>query len=42
MEKGGYIIYAVGHQHAGGVGTALYGQVTLLFSLLYDTYMQCF
>lgn len=30
MEKGGYLIYGVGHQHTGGVGSALYGQVIII------------
>ncbi|KAI9126821.1 hypothetical protein K1719_002417 [Acacia pycnantha] len=26
MPRGGYVIYGVAHQHAGGIGSALYGQ----------------
>ncbi|KAJ7957154.1 Stress up-regulated Nod 19 protein [Quillaja saponaria] len=26
IPYGGYVIYGVGHQHAGGIGTALYGE----------------
>ncbi|XP_019419129.1 PREDICTED: uncharacterized protein LOC109329772 [Lupinus angustifolius] len=26
MQKGGYVIYGVAHQHIGGVGSTLYGQ----------------
>jgi hypothetical protein len=29
MQSGGYVIYGVGHQHAGAIGSTLYGQVTL-------------
>lgn len=27
MQKGGYVIYGVAHQHSGGVGSSLYGKV---------------
>ena len=27
MPRGGDVVYAVGHQHAGGIGTSLHGQV---------------
>ena len=27
MKAGGYVIYGVAHQHAGGIGSTLYGQV---------------
>ncbi|KAK7246159.1 hypothetical protein RIF29_41019 [Crotalaria pallida] len=26
MERGGYVIYGVGHQHVGAIGSTLYGQ----------------
>ncbi|XP_072084825.1 uncharacterized protein [Arachis hypogaea] len=26
LEKGGYVVYAVAHQHSGGIGSTLYGQ----------------
>ncbi|MED6188556.1 hypothetical protein PIB30_087079 [Stylosanthes scabra] len=26
FQKGGYVIYAVAHQHAGGIGSTLYGE----------------
>jgi len=29
MQNGGYVIYGVGHLHAGSLGSTLYGQVTL-------------
>lgn len=36
MPIGAYVIYGVAHQHAGGVGSTLFGQVisTLNFQLL--------
>jgi hypothetical protein len=27
MQTGGYVIYGVAHQHSGGIGSTLYGQV---------------
>lgn len=27
MEKGGYVIYGVAHQHSGGIGLTVYGKV---------------
>lgn len=27
LPNGGYVIYAVAHQHTGGVGSTLYGEV---------------
>jgi hypothetical protein len=35
MPTGGYVIYAVAHQHAGGIGSTLYGQV--IFNLFMIT-----
>lgn len=32
MKSGGYLIYAVTHQHAGAIGSTLYGQVCNLNS----------
>jgi len=29
MQKGGYVIYGVAHQHSGGAGSTLYGKVIL-------------
>lgn len=29
MQQGGYVIYGVGHQHAGAIGSTLYAQVML-------------
>ncbi|MED6192867.1 hypothetical protein PIB30_013962 [Stylosanthes scabra] len=26
MQKGGYVVYGVAHQHSGGIGSTLYGQ----------------
>ena len=31
MPKGGYLIYGVAHQHSGGVGSSLYGEVFVVF-----------
>ncbi|KAK7399757.1 hypothetical protein VNO78_10946 [Psophocarpus tetragonolobus] len=31
MQRGGYVIYGVAHQHAGGTGSTLYGQRVFLF-----------
>ncbi|MCI31915.1 stress up-regulated Nod 19 protein, partial [Trifolium medium] len=28
---GGYVIYAVAHQHSGGIGATLYGQTIVKF-----------
>lgn len=30
IPRGGDIVYGVAHQHSGGIGAALYGQVLLL------------
>jgi len=27
FQTGGYVIYGVAHQHSGGIGSTLYGQV---------------
>jgi len=27
LQIGGYVIYGVAHQHSGGIGSTLYGQV---------------
>jgi hypothetical protein len=27
QQTGGYVIYGVAHQHSGGIGSTLYGQV---------------
>jgi len=29
VQKGGYVIYGVAHQHSGGTGSSLYGKVML-------------
>ena len=30
MQTGGYVIYGVGHQHAGAIASTLHGQVTYI------------
>lgn len=27
MQTGGYVVYGVAHQHSGGIGSTLYGEV---------------
>ena len=39
MPKGGYVIYGVAHQHTGGIGSTLYGQVILEFYLAVFNYV---
>lgn len=35
IPTGGDVIYAVAHQHAGGIGSALYGEVLIInFNIL--------
>ena len=29
MQNGGYVIYGVGHQHSGAIGSTLYGKVNI-------------
>lgn len=47
MPRGGHIVYGVSHQHSGGLGSALYGEVIACFNFalfctklhnLYDVY----
>ena len=34
LQKGGYVIYGVAHQHSGGTGSTLYGQVMFNFTAI--------
>lgn len=34
MPTGGDVIYGAAHQHTGGIGSALYGEVTFPFPVL--------
>lgn len=31
MPTGGYVVYGVAHQHTGGLGSTLYGEVFFFF-----------
>lgn len=36
MPRGGFVVYGVAHQHAGGIGSALYGEVIPAILLLFE------
>ncbi|KAK2400624.1 stress up-regulated Nod 19 protein [Trifolium repens] len=38
MQSGGYVIYGVGHQHAGAIGSTLYGQCLIRTFWIYTTH----
>ena len=40
MPRGGNVVYAVGHQHAGGIGTSLHGQVASTYIPIYTSSLQ--
>jgi hypothetical protein len=43
MPTGGYVVYAVAHQHAGGIGSTLYGQVIFnLFMITCSRFLDIF
>jgi len=40
LPHGGNIVFAVGHQHAGGIGTSLHGQVASTYIPIYTSSLQ--